>query len=41
MASWSCPLAIALAKGETVAEAVLVKHLFINAENIDEFYPPG
>lgn len=33
------PLAIALAKGETVATEVLVEHLFINADNIDEFYP--
>ncbi len=32
------PLAIALAKGETVATEVLVEHLFINADNIDEFY---
>jgi ribose transport system substrate-binding protein len=35
------PLAIALANGETVAEEVLVEHLFINAENIDDFYPAG
>ncbi len=35
------PVAIALARGETVPEEVLVEHLFINAENIDEFYPPG
>lgn len=35
------PVAIALAKGETVAEEVLVEHLWINAENIDDFYPVG
>lgn len=35
------PLAIALGRGETVAEEVLVDHLFINADNIDEFYPAG
>jgi ribose transport system substrate-binding protein len=34
------PLAIALARGETVQEEVLVEHLFITAANIDEFYPP-
>lgn len=33
------PLAIALAKGETVKEATLVEHLFIDAANIDDFYP--
>lgn len=33
------PLAIALAKGETVKEEALVDHLFINAANIDDFYP--
>jgi ribose transport system substrate-binding protein len=35
------PLAIALAKGEPVATESLVEHLFINADNINEFYPAG
>lgn len=35
------PLAIALAKGEAVATESLVEHLFINADNINEFYPAG
>jgi ribose transport system substrate-binding protein len=35
------PLAIALAKGEPVATESLVQHLFINADNINEFYPAG
>ncbi len=35
------PLAIALARGETVPEEVLVEHLFINADNVAEFYPAG
>jgi hypothetical protein len=33
------PLAIALAKGETVPEQSLVTHLFIDRTNIDQFYP--
>ena len=33
------PLAIALAKGETVPEQSLVTHEFIDASNIDEYYP--
>jgi ribose transport system substrate-binding protein len=33
------PLAIALAKGETVPEQVLVTHEFIDSSNIDEYYP--
>ena len=33
------PLAIALAKGETVPEEVLVSHEFVTRDNIDEFYP--
>lgn len=33
------PLAVALAKGETVPEEVLVTHEFITADNIDEYYP--
>jgi ribose transport system substrate-binding protein len=33
------PLAIALAKGETVPEQSLVTHKFINKDNIDQFYP--
>jgi ribose transport system substrate-binding protein len=35
------PLAISLAKGETVEAEVLVEHLFINADNLDDFYPEG
>lgn len=35
------PAAIALAKGETVAENILVTHELITAENIDEYYPLG
>ena len=33
------PLAIALAKGESVPEQSLVTHEFIDASNIDEYYP--
>jgi ribose transport system substrate-binding protein len=33
------PLAISLAKGETVPEQSLVTHLFIDRTNIDQFYP--
>ncbi len=33
------PLAISLARGETVPEEVLLEHLFINAANIADFYP--
>ena len=33
------PLAIALAKGETVPEQSLVTHMFINKDNIDQYYP--
>jgi ribose transport system substrate-binding protein len=33
------PLAIALAKGEEVPPEVLVTHEFIDASNIDEYYP--
>jgi ribose transport system substrate-binding protein len=33
------PLAIALAKGEEVPEQSLVTHEFIDASNIDEYYP--
>ena len=33
------PLAIALAKGETVPEESLVTHIFINKDNIDQYYP--
>ena len=33
------PLAISLAKGETVPEQSLVTHLFIDRSNIDQFYP--
>lgn len=33
------PLAIALAKGETVAEQSLVTHIFIDKSNIDQYYP--
>ena len=33
------PLAISLAKGESVPEQSLVTHLFINKANIDQYYP--
>jgi len=33
------PLAIALAKGETVPEQSLVTHIFITKENIAQYYP--
>jgi hypothetical protein len=33
------PLAVALAKGESVAEESLVTHLFIDKTNIDQYYP--
>jgi len=33
------PAAIALARGETVPENILLTHELITAENIDEFYP--
>jgi ribose transport system substrate-binding protein len=32
------PLAISLAKGESVPEESLIKHIFINAANIKDFY---
>ncbi len=33
------PAAIALAKGEDVPDKILMQHVFITADNIDEFYP--
>ena len=33
------PLAIALANGETVPEQLLVTHIFINKDNIAQYYP--
>lgn len=33
------PLAVSLAKGESVPEESLVTHLFINSANIDQYYP--
>ncbi len=33
------PLAVSLAKGESVPEQSLVTHLFINKANIDQYYP--
>lgn len=35
------PLAIALGRGETVPEEVLIDHIFVDATNVNEFYPPG
>ncbi len=33
------PLAISLANGQTVPEQSLISHIFINRDNIDQFYP--
>jgi ribose transport system substrate-binding protein len=33
------PLAISLAKGESVPEQSLITHIFINRDNIDQYYP--
>jgi ribose transport system substrate-binding protein len=33
------PLAVQLAKGETVPEQSLITHIFINRDNIDQYYP--
>jgi len=33
------PLAVSLAKGETVPEQSLITHIFINHDNIDQYYP--
>ena len=33
------PLAVSLAKGESVPEQSLITHIFINRDNIDQYYP--